>query len=586
MSNRQPDSFDFRDIQESLQQFLSTDPRFQDVNWKGSVAARMIDLHAYNTSINASSVGFAFNEGSLHSATIRENAAAKASGVLNYLPASKRCSELYVKLEVSPSTVNPDSEIAFDREVRFVGVSNQVTLNFVPDTTYKAQLEDGLYTFPSVRLIQGERVTNRFIVNTAQSIETYIIPNQNIDINTLNVMVKEGDTLMPYTRYKHPNQLGKNNRLFYLRINPMGQYTIEFGDNVFSRQLEYAETVVIDYVSTKGDEGNGAAKVAPSGAIGGSTNIAVTMLSQYSTGGADEESIESIKRLAPLGFGSNGACVTDADFISATKEIMGDSISVNAWGGEQNDPPKYGYTFISVRGKDGNAIDQYTKDYLKEQLQPLCVGQITPVIRDAAITYLYTDVKFDYNENRTVLTKSQLERKVEEALIAYSKRNLEQFSQDFDNSVLNAYVKSIDNSITIGQTNIAFYQYNDQAEANYYFSGKQSFDFPIVDGSVVVSGFKPLETDNNLYNYELYESNKQLLMRRINIANGSISLYPGKYGSVDHANGVVNIQNLYIDELSPRLKVFVQKDALDKSAKAEKDVIFQIDVGTVTGAKL
>ena len=85
MSNRQPDSYDFRDLQEALQQFLSTHPDFKDVNWKGSVAARMVDLHAYNTSINASSVGFAFNESSINSATIRSNVAAKASGILNFI---------------------------------------------------------------------------------------------------------------------------------------------------------------------------------------------------------------------------------------------------------------------------------------------------------------------------------------------------------------------------------------------------------------------------------------------------------------------------------------------------------------------
>lgn len=586
MSNRQPDSYDFRDIQEVLQQFLSTNPDFKDVNWKGSVASRLVDLHAYNTSINASSVGFAFNESSLNSATIRSNAAAKASGILNYLPSSRRCSELRVKLEVKPNSVTPDADIAFDREVRFVGVSNQVTLNFVPDGTYRARLIDGVYTFDNVRLLQGERITNRFLVKTSESIETYVIPNQRIDINTLNVMVKEGDKLEPYTQYRHPNQLGKTNRLFYIRINPEGKYVIEFGDDVFSRRVQYGEAVIIDYIATYGAEGNGASKVSPSGLIGGSANIVVTNLTNYSTGGADEESIESIKRLAPLGFGSTGGvCVTSSDYIAATKRIMGESVSVNAWGGEENNPPKYGYTYIAVRYQNGGNLDQNAKEYLQDLIKPLCIGQITPLIKDADVIRISADIEFEYNPKRTVLSQSQLERKVEEAVIAFSNSSLEKFSVDFDHSKLNSIIKSIDNSIIAGEANVKMYKTITEAEAGYYYSGRIDFGVGILKDSVVVKGFKPLENNNELNEYSLVVQNDSLILKRRNIANGSVSTYPGTYGVVD-ANGVVNIQNLYLDEITDSFQVWAEKSSLDKSMKAMKDIIFQVVVSDIKGTAI
>lgn len=585
MSNRQPDSYDFRDLQEALQQFLSTHPDFKDVNWKGSVAARMVDLHAYNTSINASSVGFAFNESSINSATIRSNVAAKASGILNYLPASKRCSEILVKLDVRATGINPDEDIAFDRDVRFNGVSNQVSLNFVPDGTYRANLVDGYYTFPEVKLLQGERITNRFVVKTSEGIETYIIPNQRIDINTLKVMVKEGDSLQTYTRYQHPNQLGKNNKLYYVRINPEGKYVLEFGDDVFSRRLQYGESVIVDYIATLGSEGNGAAKLSASGLIGGSTDITITVLSEYSKGGADEESIESIKRLAPLGFGANGVCVTPSDFIAAVKRFMGDSVSVNAWGGEQNDPPKYGYTFIAARYKNGTNLDQMTKDNLQEQIQPLCVGQITPLIKDADIFHLSVDVDYEYNPKRTVLSRSQLNRKIEEAVKTYSSKNLENFSTDFDHNMLNAFIKSIDNSIISADTQIKIYKEITEAEVGYYYNGKIEYGSAILGSSVLVSGFKPIETNSDKNDYRLVVSGKELVMERVNKVTGSVSVYPGKYGSVDETKGVVYIQNLYIDELE-KMKAWAQRSALDKSMKANKGVIFQLSTGTINGVSL
>lgn len=585
MSNRQPDSYDFRDLQEALQQFLSTHPDFKDVNWKGSVAARMVDLHAYNTSINASSVGFAFNESSINSATIRSNAAAKASGILNYLPASKRCSEILVKLDVKAVGLNPDADVAFDRNVRFNGVSNQVSLNFVPDGTYRANLYDGYYSFPEVKLLQGERITNRFLVKTSEGIETYIIPNQRIDINTLKVMVKEGESLETYTRYQHPNQLGKGNKLYYIRINPEGKYVLEFGDDVFSRRLQYGEIVIVDYIATLGTEGNGAAKLSASGLIGNSSDITITVLSDYSKGGADEESIESIKRLAPLGFGANGVCVTPSDYISAVKRIMGDSVSVNAWGGEQNEPPKYGYTYIAVRYKNGTNLDLMTKDNLQEQIQTLCVGQITPLIKDADVYHLSVDVQYEFNPKRTVLSRSQLDRKIEEAIRTYSSKNLENFSTNFDHNKLNSFINSVDNSIIAVDTNVKVYKEIEEAEVGYYYNGKIEYGSSILAESVIVNGFKPLENDSDKNDYRLVVSGSNIIMERVNKVTGSVSIYPGKYGTVDLDKGIVYIQNLYIDELE-KMKAWAQRSALDKSMKANKGVIFQLSAGEIDGVSI
>lgn len=582
MSDRQPDSYDFQDIETALRNFLSTRPDFKDVNWKGSTASILVDLLSYNTSINASNVGFALGESSLNSSTIRRTAAAKASGFLNYLPASKRCAELWVNLTIPAREIDPDVSIAFDREIRFTGVSDGVTLNFVADQTYSAPLIDGAYTFEKVRLIQGERVTNRFVAKSDLSIESYVIPNQNIDTNTLKVMVKEGDTFVPYERYTHPRQISKDARLYYIRINPYGEYVIEFGDGTFSRQLKYNEVIILDYVATAGLEGNGAARVSPSGSISGYTNIQVVLESPYSSGGSNEESIESIKRLAPMGFGMSGACVSTLDFERAAKSILGDSYSVAAWGGEEHSTPKYGYVFIAVKPSDADQLDDSQKDYLKQSLQGMCLGQITPIITDATYVHLATTIRFDYGKNKTVLNQSQIERKVRDQVVAFSQANLEKFKTDFSHSELNEYTRKIDPSITVASAEIEFYRKDSTIEANFYYNGAHDFNFNIVKGSVKVTGFKPYEQDNDQFEYQLQEVDGRLVMMKQNIFTGSEILFPGDYGYVDHASGVVYVQNLLPDVITD-FRIYASKDALDKSISSKQGTIFAIDVVDVKG---
>ena len=67
------------------------------------------------------------------------------------------------------------------------------------------------------------------------------------------------------------------------------------------------------------------------------------------TGGADPEILESIRYNAPLDFSSQGRAVTVEDYKLLIPRVYPGAQSVQVWGGEDNDPQKYGKVFASIK---------------------------------------------------------------------------------------------------------------------------------------------------------------------------------------------------------------------------------------------
>ena len=112
-------------------------------------------------------------------------------------------------------------------------------------------------------------------------------------------------------------------------------------------------------------------------AIASNTNVTVTTVAA-ATGGAEPESISSIKFAAPLDYASQGRCVTTDDYVVYTKKFFADAKSVQAFGGQDGsvDPtlgvvstPEYGKVFISIRTGTGNNLSLTQKNNLISQLK-------------------------------------------------------------------------------------------------------------------------------------------------------------------------------------------------------------------------
>ena len=87
------------------------------------------------------------------------------------------------------------------------------------------------------------------------------------------------------------------------------------------------------------------------GNIGGFTDVTISTVSS-SQGGSESETNESIRHNAPLNMFSQDRAVTTTDYESLVKQIYPNALSVSAWGGEDDETPRYGVVKIGIKGQN------------------------------------------------------------------------------------------------------------------------------------------------------------------------------------------------------------------------------------------
>jgi hypothetical protein len=182
--------------------------------------------------------------------------------------------------------------------------------------------------------------------------------------------------------------------------------------------------------------------------IGGSSSIAITVNSN-STGGADAESITSIKFNAPRVNASKNRAVTAADYESLILSNYAGAESVSVWGGEDNDPPFYGRVIISLKPFPGFAISDAAKESIANNiLKSKQSITTTPVFVDPVFFHVGISADVVYNSSTTTLSSEQIKTQVNEAITNYFSVNLQKFNKNYIHSTLINAILSKNNSIT------------------------------------------------------------------------------------------------------------------------------------------
>ena len=96
---------------------------------------------------------------------------------------------------------------------------------------------------------------------------------------------------------------------------------------------------------TNGSVVNGANNFVAPSALGGQASFTVTVANS-AFGGANAESISSIKFNAPKSFQRQNRAVIKNDYARTLLAEAPDLQAVSVWGGEDNDPPIYGKVYI------------------------------------------------------------------------------------------------------------------------------------------------------------------------------------------------------------------------------------------------
>ena len=444
---------DFDAIKDNLKEFLRGQEQFSDYDFEGSGLAVLLDVLAYNTHYNGIYTNLAVNELFLDSASKRASVVS-LSKMLGYTPRSARCAKAIVNATVVAPTSSPDV-VTIPANQEFLTSINNVTYTFYNRSAVTvARSTSGNYTFSDLEIIEGTPLSFKYTV--APGIR-YIIPNPNVDIDTISVKVQEtadSDTFEVFNRASSLLDVTNATKLYFIKEIDDGLYEIEFGNGTVGRQLENGNVITIEYFVSSLDAPNSASSFTYGGVSIAGGNLAVTTI-ERATGGDASEDIDSIKYNAPRMYAAQNRAVTPDDYKAIIFSQFPPAESITVWGGEDNDPPVYGKTFISIKPKDASKLTNLQKDFvLNNILSQRNIVSITPEIIDPEFFNIKVTSFVYYNPRETDKTPSQIETIVKDAILDYDDTDLQRFDGVLRFSKLTKIIDEADPSITNNITRI------------------------------------------------------------------------------------------------------------------------------------
>ena len=444
---------DFDNIKQNLKTFMQSQAEFSDYNFEGSALSVLLDTLAYNTHYNAVLAHLLANESFLDSAIKRTSVVSLAKN-LGYTPRSRRCPIGTINFTITPSGAYTSSTYTLPRDTVFTSSLNGTTYTFVPSEAVTATLQDvsgtAKFVFSNLKLKEGKRITNSFLITTNKELDPIIIPNKDVDTSTLRVRVQTSGSnfnIETYVLHTGILDIDETSKVYFLEETIEGLYSITFGDDVIGKKLTAGNVVIVDYINTNGIAANGAKTFTCSATLTGGGEIKAYSGTVAASGGQNKESIDSIKINAPKYNSARERGVTASDYKSLILASNENIQSCSVWGGESNDPPVYGKVFISLDPIAGQIITQQDKDNIVSNIiDPKGSIAILPEFVDPEYTFITLKVSVVYNANATSLTSGQLSSSVSSAISTFFNTELNILNKNFYFSALHTIIKGVSNS--------------------------------------------------------------------------------------------------------------------------------------------
>lgn len=441
---------DFDEIKSNLKDYFRNQPNkaYDDFDFEGSGLNQLLDILAYNTHYNAVVAHNAMNESFIDSAQIRANVVSRAK-LLGYTPRSKSAAMATISLTFPSSANRGLSTYTLYKGQTLTASIDRVTYNFITVDDYTVTLDEinDQYVFDEITVYQGKMKEISFVVESGNIDQKYIIEDSSVDLNHMTVEVYDNQystAVESYALFESLSNVGPSTAAYFMHENYNGNYQIQFGDNIFGKKPASLNVIKVKYLSTQGKNGNGANRFT--WATPGPVTPSITVLSG-ATNGSEKEDIESIRQNAPLSFITQNRAVTSGDYKTLISQILNNIETVSVWGGEDNDPPQYGKVYTSVKPFDAPTLTDLDKTYLLKELEAKRVIGIEPVIIDPDFTYIYLDVLFKYDSNRTSLSTGQLSTQIETLLADFNVNYLQKFDGVFRYSQLLGLIDNLDVAI-------------------------------------------------------------------------------------------------------------------------------------------
>ncbi len=567
---------DFDDIKTNLKTYMKNQTEFSDYNFEGSGLSVLIDALAYNTHYLGMNANMAVNEAFLDTATLRSSVVSHAK-TLGYTPRSARAPIAYLNVTINNSSL---TSITVDKGTKFTTQIDGTSYAYVVNANQTTTPVNGVLRFSNLPVYEGSLVTAKYTVDSSNIEKRYMVTDNRADTTTLKVSVQNSAsdvTTTVYTLATDITQVTATSNVYFLQETDGGKYEVYFGDDVVGTKPTDGNIIIIEYIVTNKAQSNGA-KTFSGTSVGGQSNITIATVAA-SAGGAEPETIESIKYNAPLDYASQGRAVTTEDYKVIIPKVFADTKAVQVWGGEDNNPPIYGQVFVSIKTTSGINLTQAQKDVITTSLDKYNIASVRPTIVDPEITKIKLNTTFKYNANATTKTGTELETLVRSTLNTYNTNDLEKFDGVFRFSKLSRLIDGTDVAIL---SNISTVRIQKTITPQLNTLQKYTVDYanplynPHSGHATIISstGFKITGSTLEMFMDDDGMGN----LRAYSLSGGTTKTYlDTNIGSVNYSTGVVTINSLNITSSTETAGVTVTAQPSSNDIVPVRNQLIEID---------
>ena len=448
---------DFDNISDNLKNYLKGQEIFKDYNFEGSTLAILIDLLAYASHVGAVNTNIAASELFLDSAQIRKNVVSRAKD-LGFTPSSEKASTATATMTLrnvkGADGIIPElTTMIMPRGTIFTTTYEGTNYEFVTAETYTPNIDGTTFTYNNIELVQGTFAQDQFIFDTQIANAKFVLSNSRVDKLRMTVTVNSGGVSSTYALSTDISNITTTSKVYYTQENEEGFTEIYFGDGTLGTKLLDGDIITVDYIIVDDLHADGANRFQQTTAINGYSDSSIVVTAKAS-GGAEKESIESIKFKATKFYTSQNRLVTLNDYKAKVQEYYPNADAVAVWGGEDNNPPAYGKVFVALKPNNADYLSDTEKKLVKDNLNKLNMLTVRPEIVDADIIKILITTTFKYNPSLTTLTAGELATLVKNTINQFDTDELNGFDAIFRHSNLLKVIDAADSSILSNTTNI------------------------------------------------------------------------------------------------------------------------------------
>jgi hypothetical protein len=443
---------DFDSIKGALKTYLKGQTEFEGYDFDGSAMSILLDVLAYNTHYNGFYTNMLASEMFMDSASLRSSVVSLAKH-LGYTPASKKGSSV----EIDVTFQGTGTSILIPKGAKFTSKlgTNIYTYLITESRVAKFDTSTLTYVAKNVKIKEGIAFSSTQTVVGSTTNETFEIPNEEVDLDTLTVAVG-GDI---YTKADDFTEISSTTKSYFIQEGNHNKYEIYFGDGVIGNKPSVGELVQMEYnISVLGSQGNGAKTFVLAESLTGATSVTVAMspLHTRSSGGSEREDTSTIRIQAPRQYSLQKRVVTGNDYKTRLENDYNIVDSVKVWGGEDNNPPAYGRVFISIKPKAGYVLSRAEAHRVEQEiLQKRNVVTVKPKFVDPDYLWIIPDVLVAYDPRKSSRTADQLKALVSASILKYTSGSLNKFDNYFRFSVLSRAIDDSEESILNNNMRVA-----------------------------------------------------------------------------------------------------------------------------------